>query len=159
LQCVAVCCRVLQCHLSRPCPSATGMVGLQRVAVCCGVLWCVAVPLEPPVCSRSRYGCLLQCAAACCSVLLCVAMCCDVLQCRFCDHPEQPSTPCSAGVAVSCHHGAPHAATHCNTTVAVGCQTCVHIQCSENKWFRAASNTMQHNCCGKVVYVSHDICI
>jgi len=43
LQCVAVCCSVLQ---------------LQRVAVCCSVLQCVAVR-----CS------ILQCVAVCCSVL------------------------------------------------------------------------------------------
>ena len=53
LQCVAVCCSVLQ-----------------RVAVCCSVLQCVAV-----CCS------MLQCVAARCSVLQCVAVCRSVLQC------------------------------------------------------------------------------
>jgi len=53
LQCVAVCCSVLQ-----------------RVAACCSVLQCVAV-----CCS------VLQRVAACCSVLQCVAVCCSVLQC------------------------------------------------------------------------------
>ena len=46
LQCVAVCCSVLQC-----------------VAVCCSVLQCVAV-----------YCSVLQCVAVCCRVLQCVAV-------------------------------------------------------------------------------------
>jgi len=53
VQCVAVCCNVLQ-----------------YVAVCCSVLQCVAV-----CCS------VLQCVAVCCSVLQCVAVCFSVLQC------------------------------------------------------------------------------
>jgi len=56
MQCVAVCCSVLQC-------------ALQCVAVCCNVLQCVAV-----CCS------VLQCVAVCCSVRQCVAVCCSVLQ-------------------------------------------------------------------------------
>ena len=51
LQCVAVCCSVLQ----------------YVVAVCCSVLQCVAV------CSS-----VLQRVAVCCSVLQCVAVCCSV---------------------------------------------------------------------------------
>ena len=60
LQCVAVCCSVLQCVA----------VLLQCVAVCYSVLQCVAVR-----CS------VLQCVAVCYSVLQCVAVCCSVLQC------------------------------------------------------------------------------
>ena len=63
LQCVAVCCSVLQCSM------------LQYVAVCCSVeqlavLQCVAV-----CCS------VLQCVAAFCSVLQYVPLHCSVLQC------------------------------------------------------------------------------
>ena len=50
LQCVAVCCSVLQCVL-------------QRVAVCCSVLQCVAV-----CCSVLQ--CDILCCSVCCSVLL-----------------------------------------------------------------------------------------
>ena len=62
LQCVAVCCRVLQCvdrRFSKLWWLGTGVLilMLQCVAVC----W--------------------QCVAVCCSVLQCVAVCCSVLQC------------------------------------------------------------------------------
>ena len=53
IQCVAVCCSVLQCML-------------QCVAVCC-----VLIHIQ-------RRG-LIQCVAVCCSVLQCVAVCCSVL--------------------------------------------------------------------------------
>jgi len=42
LQCVAVCCSVLQC-LNSQVKEARGPVVLQCVAVCCSVLQCVAV--------------------------------------------------------------------------------------------------------------------
>ena len=57
LQCVAVCCSVVQC-------GAVWCSVLQCVAVCCSVLQCGAV-----WCS------VLQCVAVCCSVLQCVAVC------------------------------------------------------------------------------------
>jgi len=53
LQCVAVCCSVLQC-VAVECMYLLSV--LQCVAVCCSVLQCVAV---------------------CCSVLQCVAVCCS----------------------------------------------------------------------------------
>jgi len=56
LQCVAVCCSVLQCVVA----TFHGKETNESVAVCCSVLQCVAV---------------------CCSVLQCVAVCCRVLQC------------------------------------------------------------------------------
>ena len=60
LQCVAVCCSVLQ-----------------GVAVCCSVLRCVAVCCN-----------VLQCVAVCCSELQCVAVCSsvsltDILKCHL----------------------------------------------------------------------------
>ena len=70
MQCVAVCCSVLQCvviatllaHLVEHHKKV-----LQCVAVYCSVLQCIAV-----CCSeRSR---VLQCVAVCCSVLQCVAV-------------------------------------------------------------------------------------
>ena len=63
LQCVAVCCIVLQ-RVAACCRV------LQCIAVCCSVLQCIAV-----CCS------VLQCVVVCCSVLQCVAACCSVLQC------------------------------------------------------------------------------
>ena len=59
LQCVAVCCSVLQCVVRRERQLAL----LQGVAVCCNVLECVAV------CCR-----VLQGVAGCCSVLQSVAV-------------------------------------------------------------------------------------
>ena len=59
MQCVAVCCSVLQCaQLISVCLA----VCRQFIAVCCSVL---------------------QCVAMCCSVLQCVAVCCSVLQCVY----------------------------------------------------------------------------
>jgi len=90
LQCVAVCCSVLQwvtvsCSGLQCETKSDGRHGsdgehclsgddrcsvLQCVAVCCSVLQCVAV-----CCS------VLQCAAVCCSGLQCAAVFCSVLHC------------------------------------------------------------------------------
>jgi len=80
LQCVAVCCIVLQSYsevVFSVCCSVLQCVAsvLQCVAVCCNVLQCVAV-----VQWRGIFS-VLQCVAVCCSVLQCVAVCCSVLQC------------------------------------------------------------------------------
>ena len=61
VQCVAVCCSVLQCV------AACGSV-VQCVAVCCSVLQCVAVCCN-----------VWQRVAVCGHVLQCVAVCCSVL--------------------------------------------------------------------------------
>jgi len=59
---------------------------LQCVAVCCSVLQyvvkivCVRDAPPAPLFSH-RYVHVLQCVSACCSVIQCVAMCCSVLQC------------------------------------------------------------------------------
>ena len=63
LQCIAVCCFVLQCI-------AVYCSVLQCIAVCCFVLQCIAV-----------YCSVLQCIAVCCSVLQYIAVCCSVVQC------------------------------------------------------------------------------
>jgi len=80
LQCVAVCCRLLQFVAaagpfgSGTLPSRSRCVGVsQCVDVCCNVLQCVAVcgsvwqSLQHLVC-----GCAMQC---CCGVLSCVEVC------------------------------------------------------------------------------------
>ena len=57
-----------------------GKLVLQCVAVCCSVLQCVANGGKP---YRRRMGMgrlVLQYVAACCSMLQCCAMCCSVLQ-------------------------------------------------------------------------------
>ena len=107
LQCVAVCCSVLQSSFliasfarmtlgSIECPLLCCSV-LQCAAVYCRVLQCVAVCYSVLQSSflivslaRMTFGSIecplpccsvLQCAAVCCSVLECVAVCCRVLPC------------------------------------------------------------------------------
>ena len=91
LQCVTVCCSVMQFVAGVP-VSVLQRVRLARiyaviyvrgkcVAVCYSVLQCVAV-----CCSIYRVLLLesllcVLCVAMCCSVLQCVAVCCSVLQC------------------------------------------------------------------------------
>jgi len=76
LQCVAVCCSVLQ----QLCTARLSIeIVLQCVAVCCSVLHCVAVcmswmPVKRDCCS------MWQSIAVCCSMLQHVAVCCSVLQ-------------------------------------------------------------------------------
>jgi len=106
MQCVAVCCSVLQLgalffpstyslHLTTlPTNQSATPCVLQCGAVCCSVVQCFAVNCKVffyaqlflmgtaalyRVCST---GCsVLQCVAVCCNVLQCVAVCCGVLQC------------------------------------------------------------------------------
>jgi len=62
---VAVCCTVLQ-------------VCCKCVAVCCIVLVLLRVAMW---CDVLQYdGCVLQCAAVCCSVLQCGAVCCSTMR-------------------------------------------------------------------------------
>jgi len=71
LQCVAVCCSVLQRVAVSFCDRNRLCVEDAPVAVCCSVLQCVAV---------------------CCSVLQRVTVCCSVLQCvavSFCGESEE----------------------------------------------------------------------
>jgi len=78
LRCVAVCCGVLPCVAVR----CSVLCVLQYVAVCCS-------GLSASQCLYLVHGNLtfwyvlrvLQCVAACCSVLQCVAVCCCVLLC------------------------------------------------------------------------------
>jgi len=99
LQCVAVCCSVLQCVADTKAIHQwcliwnTVMSTWLCVAVCHSVLQCVAVccsvlQIRRPCTSDVSYdiplwapGCVLQCVAVCCSVLQCVAVCC-----RYEDH-------------------------------------------------------------------------
>jgi len=80
VQCVAVCCRVLQCVVTQ-----VSDVVLRCVAVCCSMLHCVVahVSLLATWCC-----CVLQCFAACCSVLQCVAVCrpAHILACEVALH-------------------------------------------------------------------------
>jgi len=96
LQCVAVCCSVLQCILSLKadvqtyndvakifrCVAVCCSV-LQRVAVCCSVLQCVAVCCSACCLSKlmfrviitvPRFSGVLQRVVVCCSVLQCFAV-------------------------------------------------------------------------------------
>jgi len=67
LQCVALCCTVIQPVRGRVCCRV-----LQYVAVCCSVFQCVAVCLNPFV---------DECVAVYCSMLQCLVVCFSVLQC------------------------------------------------------------------------------
>jgi len=74
LQCVAVCCSVLQCVAVLTCKDKTCVRGahvmLQQVS-------CQTVAERQMAMSVSSVNDI----AVCCSVLLCVAVCCSVLQC------------------------------------------------------------------------------
>jgi len=98
LQCVAVCCSVLQCVavlslrvteglniLSWPLPSQAAALFAERVTVCCSVLQCIAERCSVAVCCSAKRATVSTASGpfcrACCSVLQCVAVCCSVLQC------------------------------------------------------------------------------
>ena len=73
LQCVAVCCNVLQCVQVHTIQALLFFaVVLQCVSVCCKVLQCVQVHTTQALLS---FALVLQCVAVCCSVLYCVAVC------------------------------------------------------------------------------------
>jgi len=106
LQCVAVCCSVLQCERSHPIPSAFLVIHthilshahyspvvvccsvLQRVAVCCSVLQCKRCPpmlsiflvIHTHILSHAHYSLVVSC----CSVLQRVAVCCSVKDAILC---------------------------------------------------------------------------
>jgi len=72
LQCVAVCCSVLQCvAVLHPCePVAAG-----HVAVCCSVLQCSVV-----CCSVASDAAVMAATLSLQGILQCDAVCCSVLQ-------------------------------------------------------------------------------
>ena len=76
LQCVAVCCSVLQCV-----PSMSRCIN-EAVPVCCSLVWIIHV-LQ---CVAVRCV-VLQCGAVLCSVVWCGAVCGSVLQQFGVDHP------------------------------------------------------------------------
>jgi len=93
LQCVVVCCSVVQCvaacffHFPLLCRHRS------RVAVRCrmlqfGTLRCSVLQLLPP--SSAATGSMLQCVVVCCSVLLVLLL------------PLSPQVPCCQRVAVCC---------------------------------------------------------
>ena len=101
MQCVAVCCSVLQ-----------------RVAVCCRVLQCVAVWLK--VCAEEVCCSMLQCVAVCCSVLHCVAVCCSAAKviCRGGLSRFLPLSLSLSALSLACTRDCntlQHTATQCNT--------------------------------------------
>jgi len=89
LQCVAVCCSMLQCaaHVRGCCSRCAAVCYaycsvLQHTAACCIVSHCVAGCCRMLQCADSNkqlnsVGCQGH-VAACCSVLQCVAVCCSV---------------------------------------------------------------------------------
>jgi len=107
LQCVEVCCSVLQ-HAAVCCNQTVLIHANHELTTCVAVLQCIAV-------CYSVFS-VLQCGAACCSVVQCVAVCCSVLQCV--------AVCCSVMQCVKCveyveclQHTELRAATHCNNTL------------------------------------------
>ena len=113
LQCVAVCCSVLQGDAVQttqlpPCAAPKRCRGyylqvccsvLQCVAICCGELQRDAVQtsqLPPCAAPKGAESVMCECVAVRCTVLQCVAVCCNALQCV--------AVPCSVShcVAVCC---------------------------------------------------------
>jgi len=77
LQCVAVCCSVLQCVAVR-----CDVYGLWRGCVeRCPYATCDVWEGSVKSVYNIQYTGVLQCVAVCCGVLQCVAVCCSVLQC------------------------------------------------------------------------------
>ena len=131
LQCVAVCCSMLQSVAVRRsvlqyvavCCSIYSMcmipwrVSVRRVAICCSMLQCVAVCCSALHCvavlvrrvwSRGMYPLrVLQCTTERCSALQCVAVCCSVLQFELHRVAEQ----CTVLLRTL-----QHTATHCNVS-------------------------------------------
>jgi len=94
LQCVTVCCSVLQyvaAHWTEDLPKC--------IALCCSVSQCVAVHrivLQRVAVCRSAF-------ALCCSVLQCFAVCCNVLQCdAYLSARSSSAGDCSHCIAVCC---------------------------------------------------------
>jgi len=78
LQCVAVCCSVLQCEkgntmLGMPFAEVADFLLFSKV---CVVVYCSVLQRVAACCS------VLQCVPVCCSVLQCIVVCCSVLQCE-----------------------------------------------------------------------------
>ena len=108
LQCVAMCCSVLQCVAV--CSAGAVPRVLQCVVVCLNVLQCVTVCCS--VFSRRSASChtwMMQCVAVCCSALQCVAVCGNVLQCGAVREPRWCIYECALYITLV-HR---HSATHC----------------------------------------------
>ena len=140
LQCVALCCSVLQrvttCYSLSLCASGYCTV-LWGVQICCRVMQCASVCCS--VCS------VLQCVAVCCSVLQCVAVCCTMLQCvavelsgrglyTFRGWMIHLFTKCGCGSYTFIHKNTLYTATHCNTLqhTATHCNTLQHTFIHKN---------------------------
>jgi len=106
LQCVAVCCRVLQgqcvalcCSVSVYLTSTSRVVCssvLQCVAVCCSVLYRVGITHIDTPCY------MLQCVAVCCRALQSIAKYCGMLQCSAVQLSSSKSTMVF-GHTAKCH--------------------------------------------------------
>jgi len=94
VQCVAVCCIVLQCIVGSSRWILDFSTAVRCFAVCCSAMQCVAEycgicslksswiwDLRTAVHCVAMFCSVLQCVAVCCSVLQCFAVCCSVFQC------------------------------------------------------------------------------
>jgi len=125
LQCIAVCCSVLQvcCSVLQYVVVSCSVIAV-CCSVCCSVLQCVAV-----CCS------VLQRVAACCSVLQYVAVCCSVVQSvavRVLQHVTHSHS--SAHQRRRYWNTLQHTATRCNTLqhTATHCNTHQRRCCRHN---------------------------
>jgi len=120
---------------------------LQCVAVCCSVLQCV-VHIHS-LYTRVREPRVLQCVAVCWSVLQCVAVCCSVLQCvEPPQSPRGEPRAARQPFYIHCNtlqHTCNTHATHCNTlqhTTTTHCNnTLQHIY-----YFIYSATHMQQTC-------------
>jgi len=155
VQCVAVCCSVLQCvAVATEVPEDAAFLAplllhvpgkvccsvLQCVAVCCSVLqWQLRYPKTRHLWRRFYSTCLVKCVAVCCSVLQCVAVATEV--------PEDAAylAPLLSTCLVQC--------------VAVCCIAlqCVAVRCSVLHRTAVCCSALQCNavCCSVVQYVAH----
>jgi len=153
LQCVAVCCSVLQSCVVVSYKTSRLQEFPETIEVlCCSVLQCVAVCCSVLQCVAVCY-CAVYCAAVCCSVLQCVAVCCSVLQCvavccrlqRFPESIEMPFPEREGCMYTQVLH---HTATHCNTLqhTAAHCNTLQHTatHCNTLQHTATHCNTLQH---------------
>jgi len=92
-QCVAECCRVLQCHSIEP---------LLQFLCASGVLWCVpvccsALQYVAVCCSviHSSYSSNSSAHQVCCSVLQCVVVCCSVIHSSYSSNSSVHPVCCS----------------------------------------------------------------
>ena len=110
LQCVAVCCSVLQCVLQCVVLWCHEVVACVRIATCTckKEMTYIAICLShAATCYRGAVCCrVLRCVAVCCCVLHCAALCCIMLPCAAvrCRALQRVAVSCSVLQCVAVNH-------------------------------------------------------